>query len=89
METHLNFDKEKSFKPEILLEGLNLNTKISNKEQKGLAVIQGHPGKRIVFQTYVQTNPQMAIEYLKFISESPYARYIKWDALKQKFEPAS
>jgi len=89
METQFNLNKEISFKPETLLEGLNLNIQISNKEHKGLAVIHGHPGKRRVFQTYVHTNPQMAIKYLKFISENPYIRYIKWDALKQKFAPAS
>ena len=89
METHTSIGNEISLHPESLLEGLNLNIQISSKEKKGLAVILGHPGKRRVFQAYSQTNPQMAIKYLQFISDNPHVRYIRWDVTRQKFAPAS
>ena len=89
METLLNSGKVKSFEPEKLFKDWNLSTPISKKEQKGLAVIIGHPGKRIVFESYLKTDPQMAIKYLKFISENSSIRYVKYDAVKQKFLPVS
>jgi len=89
MQLHLSLGKAKSFNPEALVKEWNLNMEISKKEQKGLAVISGHAGKRIVFESYLKTNPPMAMKYLKYISENPYARYVKWDAIHQRFIPAS
>lgn len=61
---------------------------LSNKkdwQSKGLKVINGHKGKRKVYETYQQTNPEMAEEYLKFNSKQPDAVYISWDQEKKRF----
>lgn len=89
MNLHFNLSKEKTFTPETLAEEWHLNTQISKKEQKGLAVIIGHSGKRMVFETYLRTNQEMAMKYLKFITANPDARYVKWDVRRQKFVPAN
>ena len=68
-----------------LAEEWNLNMKLSKKEQRGLAVISSHVGKRAVFEAYLKSNPEMAEKYLKFISNNPGARYVKWDADRKKF----
>ena len=68
-----------------LAEEWNLNMDLSRKEQRALLVISSHVGKRAVFESYLETNPALAEKYLKFISNNPGARYVKWNADKQKF----
>ena len=77
----------KSSKPakKTLAEEWNLNMNLTKKEQRGLAVISSHVGKRAVFEAYLKTNPVMAEKYLKFISQNPGARYVKWNVERQKF----
>ena len=89
MDIQLNPGKTRSFEMEALAEKWNLNTQLSKKEQKGLAVIIGHSGKSMVFEAYLQTNQEMAMKYLKFISDNPDARYVKWDVRRQKFVSAN
>jgi hypothetical protein len=89
MKLHLNLDKMNSFKPETRVEEWNLTTQISKKEQNGLDIITGHLGKRMVFESYLKTNEEMAMKYLKFISDNPCARYVKWDVRRQRFVPAT
>lgn len=85
METIFNRGKAKKAISESLAQEWKLNMKLSKKEQKALIVISSHPGKRSVFETYLSINPQMAEKYLKFISDNPMARYVKWDADRGKF----
>ena len=85
METIFNRGKAKRAISESLAQEWKLNMKLSKREQNALVVISSHPGKRAVFETYLSVNPQMAEKYLRFISENPMARYVKWDADKGKF----
>lgn len=55
------------------------------KEAKALKVINGHRGKKIVYETYQETRPEMAQKYLEFIAKNEDATYIKWNEVKQKF----
>ena len=56
-----------------------------NKEKKALKVINAHRGKRIVYETYQESRPDVAQKYLEFIAKNEDATYIKWDEVKQKF----
>ena len=56
------------------------------KEENALKVINGHRGKKIVYETYQGSKPEMAQKYLEFISKNEDATYIKWSASKSKFE---
>ncbi len=58
---------------------------MTKKEQSGLGIINGHLGKRRVYETYKSSNPEMAQKYLEFISNNQGAQYIKWDDSKKKF----
>ncbi|MEZ5082745.1 MAG: hypothetical protein R2750_04775 [Bacteroidales bacterium] len=53
--------------------------------KKGLNTINGHKGKRQVYETYQEKDPEMAEEYLKFVSKNSNATYISWDEKKKKF----
>ena len=55
------------------------------RKQNALKVINGHRGKKIVYETYLRNNPEMAQKYLEYISKNEDARYIKWDSRKEKF----
>lgn len=58
---------------------------MTKKEQAGLSIINGHLGKRKVYEIYRKTNPEMAQKYLEFIAKNQGATYIKWDDSKKKF----
>jgi hypothetical protein len=85
METIFNRSNAKAASSTNLAQEWKLNMKLSRREQKALAVISSHCGKRQVFETYLTVNPDMAEKYLKFISQNLGARYVKWDASRGKF----
>ena len=58
---------------------------MSKKEQTGLSIINGHIGKRWVYENYKKSNPDMAEKYLQFISKNQSAQYIIWNDKKKKF----
>ncbi len=58
---------------------------MKKKEEKALKVINSHRGKKIVYETYQESHPEMAQKYLEFIAKNEDATYIKWDEVKQKF----
>lgn len=58
---------------------------MSKKEQTGLNIINGHIGKRRVYESYKKSNPDMAEKYLQFISKNQSAQYIIWNDKKKKF----
>jgi hypothetical protein len=64
------------------------NVKLTAKEKKGLEVIYQHTGKRLVFETYLKYNPEMARKYLSFVSEHLWARYMIWNKHNKSFELA-
>lgn len=82
-------NKRRAMETEALAEEWKLTKNLSRKEQKGLEIIRKHAGKRVVFETYMATNPVMAEKYLEFIAQNQYARYIKWDNNRQQFTVAS
>ncbi len=57
----------------------------SKKMERALKQINAHRGKKIVYETYQESNPEMAKKYLEFIAKNEDATYIKWDAIKQRF----
>ncbi len=57
----------------------------TNKEQTGLITIYSHKGKRKVYEFYKRHKPEMAIMYLKFVSEHCWAQYITWDDIHKRF----
>lgn len=57
----------------------------NNWEQKGMNVIEKHPGKMKVYLTYLKLNPEMAEKYLRFLSRNRDALYIRWNDQKQCF----
>lgn len=57
----------------------------SKKEQTGLITIYSHKGKRKTFEFYRRHKPEMAIMYLKFVSEHCWAQYITWDDIHKRF----
>ena len=59
--------------------------KNKNWKEKGLKVVNGHKGKRKVYESYQEKDPNMADEYLKFLAKQPDAVYISWDKAKGKF----
>lgn len=59
--------------------------KKKNWKEKGLKVVNGHKGKRKVYEIYQKADPVIADEYLKFLAKQPDAVYIKWDKEKNKF----
>ena len=70
-------------------EALSVNGQLSRKEKRGLRVILGHAGKKKVFGSYVQTNPEIARKYLDFVADHSWVRYCHWDAINKKFMTAS
>ena len=56
-----------------------------NKREKGLEAINGHKGKRKVYETYKKQNPEMAEAYVEFHAKQPDATYITWDKDKARF----
>ncbi len=56
------------------------------KEENALKIINGHRGKKIVYETYQGVKPEMAQKYLEYIAKNEDATYIKWSQAKQKFE---
>jgi hypothetical protein len=58
---------------------------MTKKEKVGLNLINSHAGKRRVYETYKQTNPEMAQKYLEFVAKNQAVQYIKWDDTKKKF----
>ncbi|GEM_PF-1777445 len=82
-------NNNRAFETEAPAEEWKLSRNLSRKEQKGLEIIRKHAGKRVVFETYMATNPLMAEKYLEFIADNKYARYIKWDSNRQRFTVAS
>ncbi|MBN2173330.1 MAG: hypothetical protein JW731_04320 [Bacteroidales bacterium] len=54
-------------------------------EMIALKVINGHKGKRKVYETYLKLNPEMAREYARFISKNKDAIYISWDKHRKRF----
>ncbi|MCD4694632.1 MAG: hypothetical protein K8S16_00215 [Bacteroidales bacterium] len=60
---------------------------LRNKDwkEKGLKAIEEHKGKKQVYEVYQKKNPQMAEEYLKFVSKNSDATYISWDKDRKKF----
>jgi hypothetical protein len=59
---------------------------MTKKEKVGLDLIYGHAGKRLVYETYKRTNPEMAQKYLEFVANNQAIQYIKWDDSKKKFK---
>lgn len=47
--------------------------------------MNGHKGKRKVYESYQQKDPKMADEYLKFLAKQPDAVYISWNKEKGRF----
>lgn len=60
-------------------------SRTSDREQAALKVINRHKGKRIVYETYKRSDPDMAEKYIKFIARNRDAMYISWDKDRQKF----
>jgi len=58
---------------------------MTKKEKAGMNLINGHSGKKRVYETYMQTNPDMAQKYLEFIAKNQDAQYIKWNNTKKQF----
>jgi len=54
-------------------------------EQTALKVINGHKGKRMVYEAYKRLNPVMAEAYVKFIGHNKNAMYISWDKQRKRF----
>jgi len=76
----------------LSLETLNQSTdemshrvKLSKKEQTGLKIIYSHKGKRKAFEFYRRHHPEMAMMYLKFVSEHSWVQYITWDDIHKRF----
>lgn len=69
----------------VQTEQITANNSITKRERKALKVIYSHRGKRMVYETYLRTEPEMAEKYVKFISKNPWIVYIKWDDKRQKF----
>jgi len=59
--------------------------KLSKKEQTGLKIIYSHKGKRKAFEFYRRHHPEMAMMYLKFVSEHSWVQYITWDDIHKRF----
>ena len=59
--------------------------KNKNWKEKGLQAVNGHKGKKKVYETYLNKSPKMADEYLKFVAKNAEAVYISWDEDKQRF----
>jgi len=59
--------------------------KRSDWEKVAMEVINGHSGKRKVYQTYMRLNPVMAEKYARFISKNRFAMYISWDKERNRF----
>ena len=57
----------------------------NNWKEKGLKVVNSHTGKKKVYETYQQSDPKMAEEYLKFLAKQPDAVYISWDKDRGRF----
>ena len=55
------------------------------QEQTGLKIINSHRGKKITYETYLDSNPEMADKYLEFIAKNTSAQYISWDIRKSRF----
>jgi len=60
-------------------------SKNKNWKERGLKVINGHKGKRKVYESYQEKDPKMADEYLKFLAKQPDAVYISWNKDKGRF----
>ncbi len=58
----------------------------AKKMERALKLINAHRGKKIVYETYQEVNPERARKYLEFIAKNEDATYIKWDAVKQRFQ---
>jgi hypothetical protein len=58
---------------------------MTNKEKAGLRLIYSHSGKKRVYESYKQTNPDMAQKYLEFIAKNQDVQYIMWNNKKKKF----
>ncbi len=58
---------------------------MTKKELRGLKEINGHAGKKKVYDEYKKTNPDMAEKYLNFVSKNTGVSYINWDSKKNKF----
>jgi len=58
---------------------------MTKREKQGLSIINAHIGKKRVYDSYQNSNPEMAQKYLEFIAKNTDAQYIKWDKNKQKF----
>ena len=59
--------------------------KTSDREQAALRVIERHKGKRIVYETYKRSDPDMAEKYINFIARNRDAMYISWDKERKRF----
>lgn len=53
--------------------------------EKTMMIINNHPGKRKVYETFQATNPALAEKYFLFISKHQAAQYITWDASRERF----
>ncbi|HPI87083.1 MAG TPA: hypothetical protein PLR01_11960 [Bacteroidales bacterium] len=89
MKMFVSKNNKHALETDALAEEWKLPRNLSRKEQKGLEIIRKHAGKRMVFETYMATNPVMAEKYLVFVAHNQYARYIKWDNNRQQFTVAS
>ncbi len=59
--------------------------KTKDWEKEALRVINGHIGKRRVYEAYQRLNPVMAEAYIKFIGRNRNAMYISWDKQRKRF----
>lgn len=89
MKTFFRRNHERAFETLSLSQEWEFRPNLTKKERKGLNIIKKHAGKRLVFETYLETNPLMAEKYLDFISHNLHARYIRWDSNRQQFTVAS
>jgi hypothetical protein len=55
------------------------------REASALKIINGHRTKKIVYETYLETKPEMAQKYLEFFAKNGDATYLKWNNSKQMF----
>ena len=58
----------------------------STKEERLFEDLDSHAGKRLVYDTYSRTNPEMAQKYLEQLAKGEIIGYIRWDDAKKKFK---
>jgi hypothetical protein len=63
---------------------MNLS-RVKDRKQVAMKVINSHKGKRTVYETYKRKDPEMAEKYVSFIARNRNAIYISWDKNRKRF----